>query len=166
VKQREIHGIGLAIVGVFGLTLLSDNVFGQQKTLKEQLIGTWTPVSISEVYPDGKKDTPWGPNLTGAFHFDPDGKVMVVIIGADLANPSPMPQESKRQVVAYFGTYAVDEAAHTVTYTAQRATIPAFDGLARKATVTVNGDEMTQQSAPVTGPKGAFVPNLVLKRAK
>ena len=69
-------------------------------------------------------------------------------------------------VVAHFGTYAVDEAAKTVTYTAERATTPSFDGLARRANVTVNGDELQQTSAPVTGPQGTFVPNIVFRRAK
>jgi hypothetical protein len=91
---------------------------------------------------------------------------MLMIIGGDLPNPSGKPQESSRQVVAYFGTYAVDDAANTVTYTAERATVPVFDGLARKASVTVNGDELKQQAAPVTGPQGTFTPNLVFKRAK
>jgi hypothetical protein len=69
-------------------------------------------------------------------------------------------------VVAYFGTYSVDEAAKTVTYTAERATTPSFDGLARKASVTVNGDELMQASAAITTPQGTFTPNLVFKRAK
>ena len=121
---------------------------------------------MSEVYPDGKTDHPWGPAVKGAVNFNPNGKVMLMIIGADLPTPSGKPQESSRQVVAYFGTYAVDDAANTVTYTAERATFPVFDGLARKATVTVSGDELTQKSASVTGPQGTFTPVLIFKRAK
>jgi Lipocalin-like domain len=90
----------------------------------------------------------------------------VIILGGDLANPSGKPQESARQVVAYFGTYTVDDSSKAVTYTADRATIPNFDGLARKASVTVNGDELQQKSAPVKGPNGSFVPELVLQRVK
>jgi hypothetical protein len=93
---------------------------------------------------------------------------MVIIIGADL--PASPPQvncpESKRTVVAYFGTYSVDEAAKTVTYTAERATEPNFDGRAREASVTLNGDELVQVSAPTTMLQGTFNPNLVWKRAK
>ena len=145
---------------------LTTSAFSQQKSLKDQLVGTWTLESVSEVYPDGKTEHPWGPAVKGAVNFAPNGKVMLMIIGGDLPSPSGKPQESSRQVVAYFGTYAVDDAANTVTYTAERATIPVFDGLARKASVTVNGDELKQQAAPVTGPQGTFVPNLVFKRAK
>jgi hypothetical protein len=158
--------LSLSAITALGLAMLPGGAFAQQKALKEQLVGTWTLVSVSEVYQDGRKETPWGPAVKGAVSFDGNGKVTLMIIGADLPNPSGKPQESSRQVVAYFGTYSVDEAAKTVTYTAERATIPGFDGLARKASVTLSGDELMQASAPITTPQGTFTPNLVFKRAK
>ena len=109
---------------------------------------------------------PGPPSGIGAGVGEVQGKVLLMIIGADLPTPSGKPQESARQVVAYFGTYSVDEGAKTITYTAERATIPAFDGLARKATVTVTGEELRQSSAPVTGPQGTFTPQLVMRRAQ
>jgi hypothetical protein len=163
-KKRDL--LGLSLVAACGLALLPGSAVSQQKSLKAQLPGTWTLVSISEVYQDGRKDNPWGPDVKGAVNFDPNGKVMLMIIGGDLPNPSGKPQESGRQVVAYFGTYVVDDSASTVTYTAERASTPTFDGLARKASVTVNGDELTQKSAPIAGPQGTFTPNLFFKRAK
>ena len=156
--------LGVSVIVACGL--LSGSAASQQKSLKDQLVGTWTLDSVSEVYPDGKTDHPWGPAVKGAVNFNPNGKVMLMIIGADLPTPSGKPQESSRQVVAYFGTYTVDDAANTVTYTAERATFPVFDGLARKATVTVSGDELTQKSASVTGPQGTFTPVLIFKRTK
>ncbi len=158
--------ISLSATTVVGLSLLSHNALGQQKSLKEQLVGTWTLASVTDVYQDGRKENSWGPAVRGAVNFDGNGHFMLMIIGADLPAPSANPQESKRAVVAYFGTYSVDEAAKTVTYTGERATAPSFDGLARKASVTLNGDELVQVSAPVTSPKGTFNPNIVWKRAK
>ena len=160
--RREVGLI--TAVALFALATLPATA--QQKSLKEQVIGTWNIVSVEEVYPDGRIDRPWGPNMKGAVSFDPHGKVLLMIIGGDLPNPAGKPQEAARQVVAYFGTYSVDEGAKTITYTAELATIPAFDGLARKATVTVTGDELRQSSAPVTGPQGTFTPQLVMRRAK
>ena len=154
----------IAVAAMFALAALP--AAAQQKSLKEQVIGTWQIVSVEEVYPDGRKEMPWGPNMKGAVSFDQHGKVLLMIIGADLPNPPGKPQEAARMVVAYFGTYTVDEGAKTITYTAERATIPAFDGLARKATVTLNGDELMQSSAPVTGPQGTFTPQLVMRRAQ
>jgi hypothetical protein len=160
--RREVGTIVAAVM--FACAVLPATA--QPQSLKEQVIGTWQIVSVEEVYPDGHKETPWGPNMKGAVSFDQHGKVLLMIIGGDLPTPSGKPQESARQVVAYFGTYSVDEGAKTITYTAERATIPVFDGLARKATVTVTGDELRQSSAPVTGPQGTFTPQLVMRRAK
>jgi Lipocalin-like domain len=163
-NRRNI--LSLSAITALGLALLPTGAVSQQKSLKDQLVGPWTLVSVSEVYQGGRKETPWGPAVKGAVSFDSNGKFTFMIIGGDLPNPSAKPQESGRQVVAYFGTYSVDEAAKTVTYTAERATTPSFDGLARKASVTVSGDELTQASAPITTPQGTFTPNLVFKRAK
>jgi len=160
--RREVGTLVAAVI--FACAVLPATA--QQKSLKEQVIGTWNIVSVEEVYPDGRKETPWGPNMKGAVSFDQHGKVLLMIIGGDLPNPAGKPQESARQVVAYFGTYNVDDGAKTITYTAERATIPAFDGLARKATITVSGDELRQSSAPVTGPQGTFTPQLVMRRAQ
>jgi hypothetical protein len=154
----------IAVATMFAFATLP--AAAQQKSLKEQVIGTWQIVSVEEVYPDGHKETPWGPNMKGAVSFDPQGKVLLMMIGADLPTPSGKPQEAARMVVASFGTSSVDEGAKTITYTAERATIPAFDGLARKATVTVTGEELRQSSAPVTGPQGTFTPQLVMRRAQ
>jgi len=160
--RREVGTLVAAVM--FACAVLPATA--QPQSLKEQVIGTWQIVSVEEVYPDGRIDRPWGPNMKGAVSFDQHGKVLLMIIGGDLPTPSGKPQESARQVVAYFGTYSVDEGAKTITYTAERATIPAFDGLARKATVTVTGEELRQSSAPVTGPQGTFTPQLVMRRAK
>jgi hypothetical protein len=153
-KMKRFSLIGLSVSTLMGLGLLSYNALGQQQSLKDQLVGTWTLASVADAYPDGRKENSWGPDVKGAVNFDGKGHVMLMIIGGDLPAPSANPQDSKRAVVAYFGNYAVDEAAKTVTYTAERATAPSFDGLARKAFVTLNGDELVQVSAPVTGPKG------------
>jgi hypothetical protein len=158
--------LSLSAMMALGLALLPGNAMAQQKSLKEQLVGTWTLVSVTDVYQDGRKEKSWGPAVKGAVSFDGNGNVMLMIIGADLPNPSGKPQESSRMVVAYFGTYSVDEAAKTVTYTAKRATTPSFDGLARKASITVNGDELVQTSASITTPQGTFNPNIIFQRAK
>src|SRR5215470_9355797 len=150
--QRKITR--LWVIVACGLALLPADAWSQQKSLKDRLIGTWNLVSVSEDYGGGKiEKSPFGPNVKGAFNFSPGGEVMFMMIGADLPTPAAKPQESSRQVVAWFGKYSVDDAANTVTYTAEKATIP------------VSGDEFSQKSAPVSGPTGTFTPTLVFKRA-
>jgi len=127
-NKYNLLGLSPIAMAAMGLALLSSNALAEQKSLKEQLVGTWTLVSVVEVHQDGRRENPWGPAVKGAVSFDGNGRVLLMIIGADLPAPSGKPQESSRMVVAYFGTYSVDEAAKTVTYTAERATTPNFDG--------------------------------------
>src|SRR5215211_7124317 len=65
-QQEEImnarHTLGLLIVAVLALSALGNDAVGQQKTLKEQLIGTWTSVSVVETTADGSKIDRWGPH--------------------------------------------------------------------------------------------------------
>lgn len=156
---------GSSVVVICGV-VLSGTASSQPKSLKEQLFGSWNVVSISEDYGGGKinKD-PFGQNMKGAYDFDPNGRVMFMAIGDDLPpDPARKPQMSARMAVAWFGTYSVNDAANTVTFTAERATIPAFDGHPRTATVTVNGDGMTIKASPVKGPQGTFTPTLICKK--
>jgi Lipocalin-like domain len=155
------------IIAAIVAASLCTSAFAQQKPLKDQLLGSWDLVSVTEDYGGNKvvKD-PFGQSVKGSYSFDPSGRAMLMIIGDDLPTKPTKAQESSRLVVAWFGKYTVDDAAKTVTYTAERATIPAFDGHPRTASVTMTGDEFTQKSAPVNGPQGTFTPTLVFKRAK
>jgi hypothetical protein len=69
--QRKM--LGFAASATLGLALLPANTIAQQKSLKEQLIGTWALVLCESVAPDGTK-TPLvvGSNPAGQYIFTPD----------------------------------------------------------------------------------------------
>ena len=69
--RRNILSLS-AIVAV-GLAVLPSSAVSQQKTIKEQIVGTWTFVSALDVHPDGKKTDRWGSNPKGIFMFDGHG---------------------------------------------------------------------------------------------
>src|SRR5262245_66510514 len=70
-------------------------------------------------------------------------------------------------LVAYFGTYSVNDADKVLTYHIERASWPNFEGQDQKRIVTIKGDEMSYKSqAPISSPQGPFVPNLEFKRIK
>ena len=52
----------VCVMTILGLTLLPDNVAGQQRTLKEQIVGTWTVVSTVNAQKDGSKVDQFGAN--------------------------------------------------------------------------------------------------------
>lgn len=160
-----MHRSTLGLSLVVGLAGLSGSAWSQ--TFKDQLIGTWNLVSVTEDYGGGKvlKD-PFGPNPGGGITFSPNGRMMFMIIGADLPTKPTKPQESWRLVVAYYGTYTVNEADHTVSLHPEKATIPAFDRSTRIVHFTINGDELIEKGIhPIKGPTGPFTPTEVYKRA-
>src|SRR5713101_6387769 len=99
-KMDRRNVLSFSVITALGLSLLLGNAIAQQKSLKEQIVGTWTLVSVVAVSQDGRRGNPWGPAVKGAASFDGSGKVTFMIIGADLPTPSGKPQESSRMVVA------------------------------------------------------------------
>src|SRR5712691_4688792 len=116
--QRR-NGFTLAILLLLGLALLPGSAVSQQKSLKDQLVGTWTVVSWEQTNKDGTKFQRFGANPNGVNVFDANGRFFVMFSRPDLPkiasnNPStPTPEEAKAIVsgaISYFGTYTVDEA--------------------------------------------------------
>jgi hypothetical protein len=164
--QRNLAATAAAMTLAMAVSLWPGSAAAQQGSLKDQLIGTWTLVAVADVYENGKKVDDWGKSVGGAASFDVNGRFTYMIIGRNLPDRTNSPRISGRMVVAYYGRYTVDEAKKTVTYTADRATNPGFDGGLRTATVTLSGDGMTQRSLPIKTPRGTLIPETIFKRAK
>ena len=65
--------LNLSAIAAVGLAAPLSTAVGQQKSIKEQIIGTWTFVSALDVQPGGNKTDRWGSNPKGIFMFDPHG---------------------------------------------------------------------------------------------
>src|SRR5712691_2812637 len=137
--------LSLSVVAVIGLALLPGNAVGQEKSLKEQLVGTWTLVSWDQDVPNGAKFQRFGANPKGFNIFDANGRFFVMFARADLPkiasnNPStPTPEEAKAIVggaIGYFGTYTVDEGAKLVTLRVEASSFPNQLAADQKRTVT------------------------------
>src|SRR5882724_5461770 len=59
------------LAAALGLAL-SGTAFAQ-KTAKEQIVGSWTLVSVTSATDDGKKGEPFGPSPKGVIIFSSDG---------------------------------------------------------------------------------------------
>jgi len=114
---------GLSALAALGLALLPGNAVSQQKSLKEQIVGTWTFVSALDVKPDGTKSDRWGPNPKGIFIFDANGHFAQFITRSDIPKfaaksvDQGTAEENKAVMaglVASFGTYTVNEADKTL----------------------------------------------------
>ncbi len=99
----------------------------QQKPVpqNERLIGAWHLVSLGEPGADGKIKSV--PGLTGSLIYTRDGHMSVQIMYP--ASQSTLSNDYVRNgYEASFGSYTVDEAAHTVTHHVQGSITPDLIG--------------------------------------
>ena len=161
------------LVAAFGLGWLPGSVFGQQKSIKEQLVGTWLAVSWEQDVPNGPRFQRYGANPKGGYVFDSTGHFFSVYASPDLPkiaskNPStPTPEEAKAIVsgaIGLSGTYTVDEASKTITLRVEGSSFPNQIGSDQKRVITsLTADELKfQNTTAITG--GAIY--YVLRRAK
>jgi hypothetical protein len=147
-------------IAALGFTLLFGDAIAQQKSLKDQLIGTWTFVSSTGRLADGSPT--WGTRPTGSLIFTENGRFSVQIMRSDRAKfgsnnrMKGTPEEIKATVegtISYFGTYIVDEAGKTVTYKIEGASFPNWNGTDQKRPiVSLTSDELKYSNpAPSIG---------------
>jgi len=142
-NRRNI--LNLSVIVAVALAAPLSTAVGQQKTIKEQIVGTWTFGSALDVQPDGKKTDRWGPNPKGIFMFDSHGHFAQFITRSDLPKfaagtaDKGTAEETKAVLsgfVASFGTYTVDETGKTVTLRVEASSFPNQVGSEQKRTIT------------------------------
>jgi Lipocalin-like domain len=133
-----------------------------------ELVGTWTLVSIT-LKKDGKTTDFYGPNPMGQRTYGADGRFSNIITRSDLPKfvsnnrVEGTPEENKAGVqgsIALFGTYSVS----VITTHIESCTFPNWNGLERKESFSISGDELHITSISKTSAGGTDY--LVWKRAK
>jgi heptaprenylglyceryl phosphate synthase len=159
---------GRRIVSMFataalGMSLLTGSAAGQQKSLKEQLLGTWTLVSHESV-------SMYGANPKGVAFFDADGHFIITVMRSDRAkyaigHPAQGTADENKATaqgtMTYFGTYSVSEADHTVAIHIEASSFPNWNEADQKRIVTIAGDQLTLTARALGGSA-----DVVWKRAK
>jgi hypothetical protein len=116
--------LSISAMTTLGLALLPSSSIAQQKSLKDQLVGTWTVVSFHSFDATGAKvPNMEGRDLKGQFILTDNGRFSVQMITdfPKLASNDRMkttPAEEKtvaHGVLSYFGTYTVTEADKSIT---------------------------------------------------
>jgi len=144
--------LGLGVVSAFGLSLLPGNANAQQKSLKEQLIGTWTIGPCDWVNPDGtKRPLVIGSNPVGQYIFTGNGRFSFQVAAeiprfasGDYREYTPEENKAVSQgSMAYFGTYTVTDADKTIALHIERSSIPNLNGTdGRRIVTAISADEM------------------------
>ena len=144
--------LSASTMALLSVAALAGDADAQQKTLKEQLIGTWLAVSVVATRPDGTKTNSFGTDVKGMQIFDSHGRVVIALMRPDLPkfasnNRNTGTDEENRAVVqgssTLFGTYSVDEATRSISVRIEAATFPNWTGTTQKRTIAISGNELT-----------------------
>jgi hypothetical protein len=172
-REDAVKFAAVALI-VLCLALVGHDASAQQKSLRDQLVGTWHFVVAEVAAPDGRKSFPFGETPKGMLIFTPDGHFMQIHVASDVPKIASnnrltgTPEEYgaiMRRSLSVFGTYSVDEERKTVTYKVISSTFPNWEGEAQTRTIDkLTAEEFINTNPNVAGGRGSAA-NLY-KRAK
>jgi Lipocalin-like domain len=125
---------------------------GPQKSLTEELLGTWTLVSHESVLPDGSKFPRYGANPKGVAFFDARGHFILTAMRSDRAkyasgHPAQGTAEENKATaqgtMTYFGTYSVSEPDRTIAIHIEASSFPNWNGADQTRIFSITGDLLT-----------------------
>jgi hypothetical protein len=164
--RRDVLGIILsaAVVVAPGVAL------AQQKSLKDQLVGSWSLLLVDGKNADGTQAPLFGPNPDGLLIFTPEGRFSLQIMRTINRPPfasnnrdTGTAEENKAAVqgtLSAFGTYTADEANKSFTWRVEASSFPNWEGKALKFQVSAITDEVLTFSLPAassTRPGAGYV---------
>ncbi len=156
-------------ITALGLGLLPGSGFSQQKTLKEQLVGTWMLFSYERMA-SGTKQTIANPK--GILMFDAGGRYVMAgergdrpkFKSAGQATTEELAAATQDFFAANFGTWLVSEADRILTQHFDGALRPNNEGTDVKSSISLTGDELKLINV-MPLPTGASIEQ-VYRRAK
>ena len=155
----------IRIMAVLAIALMGSQASAQQKSLREQIVGTWNFVVAEVNAPDGKKSFPFGETPKGILIFTAGGQFAQIHVAGDVPKIASnnrltgTPEEYAtimRRSLSVFGTYSVDEAKKTVTFNIVSSTYPNWQGEAQERTIDkLTADEFVNTNHAVAGGRGS-----------
>jgi hypothetical protein len=151
------------------LMLCVHSAVGQED--KQELAGPWKFVSSTSQRDDGS--TAWGPNPKGLLIFTNNGHFSLQIMRSDRPKYKSGTrqraslienQATTRGTLSYFGTYAVSELDHSVTFHIESSTYPNLSDTDQKRQITLSGDNLKVEN--LTPSRGTGPTVQIWERAK
>ena len=142
-------------------------------SLHAQLVGTWRLVSSTQKLADGtvRPDPQTGPKGVGYLIYTESGRICVVVGNPERsrwqAAAAPTQAELRNAfdgLVAYAGTYEVNEAEQYVVHHIEVDRVPNLSGVDRKRFCSVSANRLILRPAPPL-PKGVADWTIVWERA-
>ena len=164
--------LGVCAIALASMAAFPDGSLAQGKSLKDQLVGTWIYVSSTGKREDGSAVQ--RPSLQGAVTYTADGRFHFITVRTDAPkyasnDPArPSPEEAMAiasGVVAYFGTYTVDESTKTAHLNIETSSVPNLVGAPNQRRIVTS---ITDEELKITNPRtpAGVTLELVFKRAK
>lgn len=160
----------------FALGLVASTAIAQPaKTLRDQLVGTWSFVIAEITTADGKKTLPFGDKPKGMLIFTADGHFSQVHVAGDLpkiaSNNRLAGTDADNKAIVHgslslFGTYAVDEDKKTVTFKIEGSTFPNLAGVAQTRTIDLLTADEFRNTNPAASRDVPAVATNIYKRVK
>jgi hypothetical protein len=131
---------GLCAIALVTIPAFPSSSVAQGKSLKDQLVGTWIYVSSTGKREDGSAVP--RPSAQGAVTYTADGHFHFITVrtevpkyaSGDPARPSPEEAMAVASgVVAYTGTYTLDESTKTAHLNIDTSSVPEFSRSAKSA---------------------------------
>ena len=166
------YALGACAAALISTVAFPNNGVSQERSLKDQLVGTWIYVSSTGTRDDGSAVQ--RPSLRGAVTYTTEGRFHFMTVRSDAPkyatgdSARPSPEEAMAiasGVIAYTGTYAVDESTKTINVNIEASSFPNLVGAPnqRRIVTSVTDDEL-KFTNPRT-PAGITL-EFVFKRAK
>ena len=144
--------ITLSTIAALALVMLPGAAVSQQPSLKQQLVGAWTLVSIIAPDKAGNKSDRRGPNPKGLLIFDASGRFSILTSRAELPNfaidnvNQGTAEENKAVMtgmIANVGTWSVDEKTKTITTYIDAGSFPNLNGKTQTRVISsLTADEL------------------------
>lgn len=153
------------VSAVLALGFAANGAVAQQKTMREQIVGTWNFIVAEISAADGKKSFPFGETPKGLLIFTADGHFTQIHVASDVPKIASgnrltgTPEEYAaimRRSLSLFGTYAIDEAKKTITFKVVSSTFPNWEGEAQERKIDkLTADEFVNTNPNVAGGRGS-----------
>lgn len=166
------YALGLCATALISVAAFPNNSFSQAKSLKDQLIGTWIYESSKATREDGSAVE--RPKLQGAVTYTAEGRFHFITVRSDAPkyasgdSARPSPEEAMAiasGVVAYTGTYTIDEGTKTIHVNIEASSFPNLVGAPNQRRIVTS---ITDNELRFTNPRtpAGITLELVFKRAK
>ena len=146
------------------LALCAGDATGQQKSLKDELVGAWKFVSSTSQRDDGSAT--WGQNPKGILIFTDGNRFSLQIMRSDrpryksntrMRGSLIENQATTRGTLSYFGTYAVSEPNRMLTFHIESSSFPNLNDTDQKRVLTLASDDLKLENPTPSRGSGATV---------